>query len=291
MGKYARKVIEQAQSWLGCRESNDTHKAIIDVYNSHTPLARGYKVKYTDEWCATFVSAVAIKLGYTDIIPTECGCPQMLEHFKKLGCWVENENRTPNVADIIFYDWEDNGTGDNVGRPNHVGIVEKVTGGVICVIEGNYNESVERRTIAVNSKYIRGYGVPKYDTEDVKPVETTAYTVKKGDSLWKIAKEQLGDGSRYKEIKSLNGLKTDTLRVGQVLKMPSNLASQPVTNSVKVGGSVKIKDGAKTYTGGNLAKFVYNRTYKVKEIKGDRAVLTYLGVVVCAIKVTDITAV
>lgn len=295
MSKYASKVVAQAQAWLGCKESNGTHKAIIDVYNGHKPLARGYKVKYTDEWCATFVSAVSIKLGYTDIIPTECGCPQMVELFKKLGCWEENEAKTPKSGWIIFYDWEDDNKGDNQGRPNHVGIVEKISGSTITVIEGNKNEAVERRNIAVNGKYIRGYGVPKYDAEEVKTeaVKTeevkATYTVKKGDTLWKIAQAQLGNGSRYTEIKTLNGLKTNTIHVGQVLKMPSNSNSQTASNSIKVGCSVKLKNGAKTYDGKNLAKFVYNRTYKVKEIKGDRAVITYLGIVVCAVKVTDLT--
>ena len=85
MGKYASKVIEQAKTWIGRNETAGTHKAIIDVYNAHKPLARGYKVKYTDSWCATFVSAVAIKCGYTDIIPTECSCQQQIELFKKIG--------------------------------------------------------------------------------------------------------------------------------------------------------------------------------------------------------------
>lgn len=165
MAKYANNVVKQAQSWLGCKESNGTHKPIIDVYNAHKPLARGYKVKYTDEWCATFVSAVAIKLGYTDIIPTECSCPKMIELFKRLGAWDESDARTPKAGDVIFYDWEDSGSGDNKGTANHVGIVEKVSGGTITVIEGNYNEAVKRRSIKVNGKYIRGYGVPKYDTQ------------------------------------------------------------------------------------------------------------------------------
>ena len=47
------------------------------------------------------------------------------------------------------------------------------------------------------------------------------YTVKKGDTLWDIAEDELGDGFRYKEIKALNGLKTDTLQIGQVLKLPN----------------------------------------------------------------------
>ena len=165
MGKYASEVVKQAQAWIGKKESDGSHKEIIDVYNSHKPLARGYAVKYTDAWCSTFVSAVAIKLGYTDIIPTECGCEKHIQLFKNIGVWEENENRVPNAGDIIFYDWEDNGAGDNRGNSDHVGIVEKVEENIITVIEGNIDNAVGRRTIKVNGKYIRGYGVPKYDKE------------------------------------------------------------------------------------------------------------------------------
>lgn len=161
------KVVAQAKAWLGFNEADGTHKKIIDIYNAHTPRARGYKVKYTDAWCATFVSAVAIQAGVTAILPTECGCGQMLELFKKKGCWVESDNHTPAAGDVIFYDWEDSGKGDNTGWPDHVGIVEKVTDKRITVIEGNYSNSVKRRYIDVNAKLIRGYGVPKY-TEEVK---------------------------------------------------------------------------------------------------------------------------
>ncbi len=172
MAKLASAVIAQARAWIGRNEAAGTHKAIIDVYNNHKPLARGYKVKYTDAWCATFVSAVAIKCGLTDIIPTECGCGQMIALFKALGEWDERDNRTPKPGDVIFYDWDDSGAGDNTGWPDHVGIVEAVNGGNITVIEGNYNNAVKRRTIAVNGKYIRGYGVPRYDTEQqAKPSE------------------------------------------------------------------------------------------------------------------------
>ena len=172
MSKFASKVVEQAKSWLGYKESNGTHKQIIDLYNSHKPLARGYAVKYTDAWCATFVSAVAIELGYTDIIPTECSCTKMIELLKKIGAWVENDAYVPKPGDIMFYDWDDSGKGDNTGSSDHVGIVEKIDGDTITVIEGNYSNSVKRRTIKVNGKTIRGYGVPKYDTEVVKPAYT-----------------------------------------------------------------------------------------------------------------------
>ena len=58
--------------------------------------------------------------------------------------------------------------------------------------------------------------------------------------------------------------------------------------SIKVGSVVKLKQGAKTYDGIKLASFVYNRTHDVKEIKGDRVVITYGGVVVAAVKLSDL---
>lgn len=163
---YSRNtIVAQAQSWIGCKESDGSHKQIIDVYNAHTPLARGYKVKYTDAWCATFVSAVSIKCGYTAIIPTECSCSQMITLLKNLDEWVEDDSYTPSAGDLILYDWDDTTgtTSDNTGTPDHIGIVEKVSAGKITVIEGNMSNAVGRRTIAVNGKYIRGFGVPKYD--------------------------------------------------------------------------------------------------------------------------------
>lgn len=61
--------------------------------------------------------------------------------------------------------------------------------------------------------------------------------------------------------------------------------------SVKVGSKVRLKQGAKTYDGKSIASFVYNRDHVVKEIKGDRVVITYGGVVVAAVKLSDLTLV
>lgn len=60
---------------------------------------------------------------------------------------------------------------------------------------------------------------------------------------------------------------------------------------IKVGSSVRLNKGAKTYDGKSLASFVYNRDHVVKEISGDRAVITYGGVVVAAVKLSDLTLV
>lgn len=156
------KVVATAKSYLGCKESNGSHKKIIDLYNSHKPLARGYAVKYTDEWCATFVSAVSIVCGLTAIMPTECSCSKMIELYKSRGWWVESDSYVPSPGDLMMYDWEDSGRGDNTGQPNHVGIVVAVSGTNITVIEGNKGQAVAYRSVQINGKYIRGYCVPNY---------------------------------------------------------------------------------------------------------------------------------
>lgn len=192
---YASTILRQAESWLGRKESNGTHQEIIDIYNCCKPLARGYKVKYTDSWCATFVSAVAIKCNATDIIPLECSCGQMINLAKNIGIWVENDSYTPSPGDIILYDWADSGKGDNTGWADHIGYVVSVNNGKIKVIEGNLNNSVAYREIAVNGRYIRGYICPKYAKEPVK-VETPSLTL--AEVVKKVVNGDYGNGEERK---------------------------------------------------------------------------------------------
>lgn len=155
-------VVQTAESWLGSRESDGSHRAIIDLYNNHPPLAQGYEVQYDDNWCSTFVSAVAIQCGMTDIIPTECGCERHTKRFMELGCWIEDDGYTPLPGDIIFYCRSDKGFGECTGWSDHVGIVVGTKGNYIKVIEGNSNDQVQYQIVSVDSKGIRGYAVPNY---------------------------------------------------------------------------------------------------------------------------------
>lgn len=157
------KLVKTAEGWLGYQESDGTHKVIIDLYNAHEPLAQNYTVKYDDEWCATFVSAAAIQCGYTDIIPTECGCQRQIALFKELDAWEEDDDYKPLPGDIIYYCWKDTtGHGDCTGWSDHVGIVVGTAGNYIKVIEGNKDDQVAYRYISVDAAGIRGYAVPDY---------------------------------------------------------------------------------------------------------------------------------
>ena len=221
-------VVDIATSWLGRKEADGSHREIIDIYNKQNPLPRGYRVKYTDAWCATFVSAVFLTAGMKDF-PFECGCPPMIRGFQSRGQWMEDDSYHPKIGDVIFYDWKDSGVGDNTGQADHVGIVTAVNADSMIITEGNISNMVGTRSIKYNARYIRGFGLPDYGdgtTAETKPAaaETGStgktYTVKTGDSLWTIAANQLGDGTRWKEIKTLNGLTSELIHAGQTLKLP-----------------------------------------------------------------------
>lgn len=258
--KIREKVVAAAMEYLGIREGSAAHKKIIAFYNSYKPRPRGYVLQEKDPWCAAFASAIAIICELTDIIPIECSCSKLIELAKQMGCWQEADDYIPQAADLALYDWDDDGKGDNIGAPDHVGIVKTVAGGVIYVIEGNYRDAVNIRKVPVNGKNLRGFITPDYASKaDLKTVDELAqevikgrwgngqerkdkltaagynadavqdrvnelldrtYTVKKGDTLWGIAEEKLGYGRRFVEIKKLNGLSDDIIYPGQVLKLP-----------------------------------------------------------------------
>ncbi len=149
-------AVSQARSWLGCKESNGSHKKIIDVYNKYGP--KYGKIGYRTPWCAAFVSAVAIKTGNTSVIPVDCYCPRMLNNFSKK---TNNKSYTPRDGDVVFYDWNRNKV------PDHVGMVESVSGSSVTAIEGNNSDSVKRRTFKKGYSLLLSYGLPQYAINNV----------------------------------------------------------------------------------------------------------------------------
>lgn len=199
---YSRqKVVDLVTSWLGKKESDGSYKSIIDIYNSYTgTFPRGTKMQYGWAWCACTWSALAIKLGYTDIMPIEISCAYLIKAAQKMGIWHENDGYVPSPGDAVLYDWDDSGAGDNTGNPDHVGTVVEVnsTAGYFVVVEGNYSDGVKKRTVSINGKYIRGFITPKYTDNAVSNTAQSS-----GKSIEIIAKEVIagtwGSGTYRKQ--------------------------------------------------------------------------------------------
>lgn len=121
------------------------------------PYWSWYGFSSREEWCACFVSWCAEQCGYTEggFIPKFAGCVSGANWFKERNQW-QDRNYEPTAGDIIFFDWEGDGSTD------HVGIVEKYENGVVYTVEGNSGDAVKQRQYTVGSSSIYGYGVPAY---------------------------------------------------------------------------------------------------------------------------------
>ena len=151
------KYVSTALKYLGAAEGSALHKEIIDLYNTQNPVPAGYKMTYTAPWCAAFTTAMAIKANVIRMIPGECSCTRQIALWKQLGYYVAGRSYTPSVGDLVYYSWT-----KNSNSPDHVGIVSKVSGSTLYVVEGNKSNAVSERVINdyKHYGYIIGYGKP-----------------------------------------------------------------------------------------------------------------------------------
>lgn len=246
MGFYRNDVVNLVNSWEGRNEADGTHKYIIDIYNSHLPHPRNTKMQYNWAWCACTWSALAVKLGYTDIMPIEISCYYIIEEAKKMGCWQENDAHIPGIGDGVLYDWDDNGVGDNTGNPDHIGTVIYVNkeSGYMVVMEGNYSNAVKKRTIMINGRFIRGFICPKYTGNGAELPPTQSG----GKDIKTVAREviagQWGNGDARKKNIEAAGYNYKEVQdmVNQILNgsavqpsTPTQPQEQPTSKKVVAG--------------------------------------------------------
>lgn len=134
---------------------------VVDIYNTYLPRPRGHKVLYHEQICATYASAVFIALGWTDIVPPECGAHQLFENMARLGCGIQDPKRTPIPGDLIFF-----GNSRYVTGIQHVGIVTAVNGKRIYYYDAA--GVIRRHALPVGHNSIWGYGIPDYASKENK---------------------------------------------------------------------------------------------------------------------------
>ena len=244
------KIVEIATSYNGVKKGSKGHHEIIDTFNKWKP--DGYTGQYSDEWCAEFATACIYKAGLKSLVRGSANCGAFINKAKADGIWQENDGYIPDPGDLILYDWQDSGKGDNTGSPDHIGIVVQVKGNSIIVIEGNMTQRDSKgrvicesicgyRTISINGRYIRGFITPKYDKGVVKRPEqekAKADTSKKTETSNAVAINQ-----KYKVLPSCG----------------MNVRKKPTTASKIVGGIPWGKTFTATKKQGN---WVYSSYYK-----------------------------
>lgn len=110
------QVLKIAAGELGTKESPADSN--VCKYSRWYPMV--------GPWCAMFVSWVLDKSGIEGY--KHAYTPAGAELFKSQGRWTQN----PRPGDVAYFDFP-----DTLPRIQHVGFVEKVSGGVITTIEGN----------------------------------------------------------------------------------------------------------------------------------------------------------
>lgn len=143
-----KQILETALRYADVPEGSAAHGYLVDTYNSIRPLPRGYKVKYTDPWCAVYVSAI-MKLAGMSNFPHECGVFEMKKKFEKSNEEYEFSAKTKLVlpADLIFF------------KHSHVGFVLHFGATKVFTLEGNACDKVMRRTYDISDPSIMGYGI------------------------------------------------------------------------------------------------------------------------------------
>jgi hypothetical protein len=107
------------------------------------------------EWCATFVSWCMNRVGHSEVRYASCqygGVP----YFKNAGRWANGGFTDLVAGDVIFFDWDGNGTAD------HTGLVIGTDGEYVYTVEGNSGDTCRTKQYRLNSSVIMGYGLMNY---------------------------------------------------------------------------------------------------------------------------------
>ena len=323
IGYHEKITNSQLEDKYANAGSGNYTKYAHDFDTKYTGFYNGKKNGFA--WCDMFVDwCFVTAFGLADALRLLCqptgsagaGCVYSLQYYREKGRFFTS----PQFGDQIFF-----GTGIN--NATHTGIVVGVDANNVYTIEGNTSDQVARRTYGLHNNYIVGYGRPDYDAQNaedtpapspvvvVQPEEPKPETgdTKKafsvGDvvmfkgtkhfvSAWAKNPVECRPGeAKVTAICEKGGHKYHLIHTtgsasnvfGWVNASDISGATEETPPAeITVGSVVRVKSGAKTYNGKSLASFVYNRDHVVLQISGDRAVITYTGIVVAAVNVADL---
>ena len=227
--------------------------------------------------------------------------------YKANGVPDMNANNMFSVCKGISTDFSKIEVGEAVWCSGHIGVY--IGGGLAVECTPRWKNNVQITAIAnigkkagYNARTWTKHGkLPyvEYDSDEpsIPTNEGTITTgsvvrVKEGAKTYAGGRLAAFGYSRDHTVKDISGdravITFDGVVVAAVKLADLTLAGIHVPQ-ITEGSTVRLREGAKAYTGGRLASFVYSRDHTVKEISGDRAVITFDGAVVAAVKLADLT--
>ena len=152
---YLNQYLSQSAVYSGFKDTDIVRVARKEIGNrGGYRYYSWYGFRSRVSWCACFVSWCLYRSG-----KLKGGKYPKFSYVQNGLDWFKARNRfrpggsIPNSGNIIFFDWDHNGTA------NHVGIVQHVEGGYVYTIEGNSSDRVRECRYYVTSSSIMGYGL------------------------------------------------------------------------------------------------------------------------------------
>lgn len=171
--------------------------------------------------------------------------------------------------------------GDVIGTMGYTGnTIPKGPGGTHLHFE------IRKNGVKIDpTPYLMGektFGTTPPPVQDTKSIAEVAREIIAGTNGW-------GNGSERINNLTAKGYNPKTVQdeVNRILR-EGGTTPPPVVATIKVGSIVMLKPGCTDYTGRTLRAFLFARKYRVSELKKDRAVITFGGGVIAAVKVGDL---
>ena len=174
-GDQRLDIVNVAYTQLGYHEGD----GLAEINGKNTKGSKNYteyaywfgtEVMGRDEgfyfaWCAMFVSWCARQANIPESIVSNAAYarPDSADRRGGYGYFhldaIAPQGYEPKCGDLIFIDWEADGTWD------HVGLVTYFINGYVGTIEGNANDGTVHRVYRADDPVIKAYGSPAYKGE------------------------------------------------------------------------------------------------------------------------------
>ena len=249
-GLHREDLLAIARTQLGYRESEKNYLVLEDgrTKAGYTRYGEWYGEPYGD-WSATFVSFC---LNYAQVpeVPLQASCHNWIGALIAKGSYFSTKQHEPQIGDIVFFDWDED------GRADQVGIVEAVTEDSIITIEGNRSNAVSRGEYARLDPCLLGYGiVPEGQLRELGSSEDISGATEQTIQAVIYTDETLQQKSDDKTVITITGLLPEgataraypvTLKEG-TLEGQNVLLAYDITVVDQSGGIIEMTDGEKPF--------------------------------------------